>query len=187
MARSDGQVRQYLSRVTRDVHEALHVDPVLRPLRAPGLTLSAYHAALGAFGTFYQMVEANRRRLGVYEGFALQDACDALREDAPHTIETSPCAPLFHTAPEVLGALYVAHGASFGRGTFRKNAMSHLPSHPHRFVQLRPDPSRWQALIAELDRVGACNTTLGQVETGAQAAFRFMRASTRQKGDPEVA
>lgn len=74
-------VRQHLAGVTRDIHEALHNDPVLSALSAPTLTPANYRAALKVFFVFYQSVERKRVALASHDDFALHDECSALSRD----------------------------------------------------------------------------------------------------------
>ncbi|MFL4471616.1 biliverdin-producing heme oxygenase [Tateyamaria armeniaca] len=166
-------VRRHLQRVTRDVHDALHRAPVLRQLTAPGLSVSSYNAALSVFTAFYHAVERKRVLCGAHAGFSVQAECDALSIDLNDPPVACPDLEI-DSDLECLGALYVAHGASFGRNTFRANVARALPDHPHAFVRLAMDKGRWAELLATLDAAGQSEANRRQIEAGATRAFSCM-------------
>lgn len=170
-------VRRHLQQVTQDVHQALHHDPVLRRLSTPGLTVGEYASALRVFAVFYNAVERERVRCGVFARFSVQCECDALWRDLGGG--TVPQALRIRGEMECLGALYVAHGASFGRGTFRANVTKSLLGHPHSFVRLATDKGRWINLIAELDRAGQSDAQRMHIQNGATRAFSFIQGVAR--------
>ncbi|MEO1363804.1 MAG: hypothetical protein AAFU86_08525 [Pseudomonadota bacterium] len=177
-------VRQHLARVTRDIHEALHNDPVLSVLSAPTLTPATYRAALQVFSVFYQSVERKRVALACCDDFALQDECSALSRDLGGCAPDAPDLSLSN-GMQLLGALYVAHGASFGRGTFRANVTRRLPDHSHTFVGLRTDARRWQTLVATLEDAGQDATNLRHIQTGATRAFAYVDRAARGMNVPD--
>lgn len=169
-------VRDYLASSTRQGHEALHKDPVLSKLTSPDLTADEYRAALAAFGAFYGAVERARRRLGLFERFSLRRECEALARDLDITNPPQGDMGLANE-PQLLGALYVAHGASFGRNTFRANVMGVVKGQQHHFVSLRPAPELWQDLINRLESAGQSEEALAQMRAGAELAFSCMQGA----------
>ena len=176
-------VRQHLARVTYDIHEALHHDPVLSVLNAPALTSRAYHAALTVFCMFYHSVERERLRLGAHDVYALHDECAALLRDLDGRTPDAPDLSLPNDM-QLLGALYVAHGASFGRGTFRANVTRLLPDHSHAFVSLRTEARRWKMLVAVLEDAGQDAAALRHIQTGATRAFAYVDRAARSLDTP---
>lgn len=168
--------REYLAASTRQVHDALHNDPVLSKLTSPELTADEYHAALAAFGAFYGAVESARRRLGLFERFSLRRECEALARDLD--IPKPPPADMgLANEPQLLGALYVAHGASFGRNAFRGNVLGVVKGHAHHFVSLRPEPGLWHDLVSRLESAGQSEEALAQMRAGAECTFSYMQAA----------
>lgn len=183
MNTSAHNVRQHLERVTRDIHQVLHRDPVLGQLSDPGLTAMGYTAALSVFGAFYHGIEQARVRLGVFDRFALSLECDALSTDLRCEM-SSHRGFATDNALELLGALYVAHGAAFGRNTFRKNAVHALPNHSHYFVRLVADVERWKDLVAALDAAGQSPSERDHIQNGATHAFSFIHTlACRHRGE----
>ncbi len=168
--------RAYLASSTRQVHEALHHDPALSKLTSPELTVEEYRAALAAFGAFYGAIEGARQRIGVFERFSLRRDCEALTRDldtpAPLRSDISLACEL-----QILGALYVAHGASFGRNAFRANVLETVKGKKHHFVSLKPATGLWRDLINRLERAGQSEEALAQIRAGAELAFSYMQAA----------
>ena len=169
-------VRGHLAQVTADVHQALHNDPVLSRLSDPMLTASQYADALGVFCATFHQIEDARAHMQVHPRLTLSDECRALARDLGPAPRTS-----LHNAPlrledghMVLGALYVAHGAAFGRNTMRKTVRTCLPHHSHAFMSLRPCPDTWRALLHTLQREGQSAGGLDRIEAGAVRAFEHV-------------
>ena len=169
-----GHVRRHLSGVTHAVHMALHADPVLSRLADPDITGREYQAALLAFFAFYQQVEQGRARADTFARFALSRECAALAADTGAVADCSAALPL-HTPHEVLGALYVAHGASFGRNTFARTIRAAFPDRAHAFVSLPSQPALWSDLVGTLDAECSDTQHLSAVERGARHAFEHMQ------------
>lgn len=166
--------RQFLAETTRSLHEALHHDPVLSRLTAQDIQAEEYSRALGVLGAFMTAVEAARQQHALFEAFTLAPVVAAV------TADLAPAAPpladlTLSDRAELLGALYVAHGASFGRRVFRKSVMAALPHMPHSFVSLHTPAAQWQDLVAELETTGRDPQQRAALLRGAQAAFACVR------------
>lgn len=169
-------VREYLAASTRQVHDALHEDPVLSKLTSPDLTVKEYLAALAAFNAFYFAIEMERKRFDLFEQFSLHRECDALICDL-NISRPSQTDIHFASELELLGALYVAHGATFGRNTFRANVLRAVKGKEHHFVSLRPAPDLWNELTNRLDCSCQSKDALAQMRAGAERSFSYMRAA----------
>lgn len=165
--------RQHLARATRDVHEALHVHPLLSRMVAPQLPMQTYLACLEAQFAFYDCVETTRQTHGHWDKFNLAAARDALRADigTPRLKPLSKLPP--HSHGQVLGALYVAHGAQFGRAQMRANIAKVLPTAPNEFFGTRSDPLLWRELTNALEE----SSDLPALMEGARVAFRLMQTA----------
>jgi heme oxygenase len=173
-----GAVRACLADHTRAVHEALHHDPVLSRLAQPGVPEADYRDALTAFSAFYRAVERVREEVQLWPQFSLHAECAALEQDigprdAARMDRRLFTGPARHAA--VLGALYVAHGAGFGRASMRANVLCALPHLPHHFLRLPTSPTRWRALVAALEATSAEASDLAAARSGAALAFATMR------------
>lgn len=172
-----GETRAHLSNCTRDIHTALHHDPVLSRLIEPSITHNEYMRALSAFAIFYTTIEAQRKALNIWPQFSLEAECAALREDLATVV------PVYGRKFEVssnaaaLGALYVAHGAAFGRAGMRANCITRLPHVSHSFLRLSNRPNQWRSLIDALDSFAVEHVALDRLEEGATAAFQLMKCA----------
>lgn len=170
-------VRGHLAHVTHDIHQALHLDPVLSRLMHPDLTASGYVDALAVFADLYTAVEGARQRMQVFPDLSLARECRSLRMDLTRNRRALPDAPRWlHLECEgrVLGALYVAHGASFGRNSMRANILNTLPCQSHRFVGLAPDAGVWKTLLGALSQHGQDPAHLRRIEDGARLTFELV-------------
>ncbi|WP_300030643.1 hypothetical protein [uncultured Roseobacter sp.] len=167
-------IRSRIALATRDIHDALHKDPVLGKLLEPSVTLDQYQHALGHFLMFYSVVEHQRRLMGIWSEYSLSDDCAALRCDlrAPRLSQESKLR--LETPSALLGGLYVACGAAFGRSQFRANVEKALPGARHSFVQRRPDKSLWASLVSDMEKTGAAPAEYDQLFDGANRSFEFM-------------
>ncbi|MEM6758254.1 MAG: hypothetical protein AAF601_02125 [Pseudomonadota bacterium] len=175
MTRQHGPtVRQFLARATRDIHETLHHDPILSRLNSTHIRPDEYHAALTILGRFVCAVERERLRYDLFAAFTLDPLCTAVSADLGGPLAAE--APLALRDPAaLLGALYVAHGAAFGRNSFRKTVTRALPEMRHAFVNLRMATAQWQGLIAALEEAGEDPAGLNSLLLGAQSAFDCVR------------
>ncbi|WP_299848843.1 hypothetical protein [uncultured Roseovarius sp.] len=176
--------RAHLASSTRKVHDALHKDPLLSKLTSPNLTAKEYYAALAAFGAFYFAIESERKRIGVFEQFSLYRECEALTRDLNPPFPSQPMIYLANES-ELLGALYVAHGATFGRNTFRANVLKAMPGRQHQFISLQIVPNLWRELVDKLESHCKPEGALEQMTAGAERSFSYMQAAcirSRQNG-----
>lgn len=173
--RSD--VRSYVSAQTHNIHEALHHNPVLERLTNPAITGREYIIAMQVLSSFYQAVETERERLDTWDEFTLAGECKALSQDLtgqPKTFVTL----LFNDRAALLGGLYVAHGASFGRAQFRKNLCSNLPDVPQSFVNQRTDKNTWRALTDRMEHYSENTHNLASLLNGAKNSFQAVADAT---------
>ncbi|WP_299686509.1 hypothetical protein [uncultured Tateyamaria sp.] len=177
-------VRKHLAHVTDDVHQALHHDPLLSRLMNPGLTASDYADALAVFHGLYAAVERARTQMDVYPEFSVHRECHSLEQDLRHRDGPSLGSPRFRLGCEhaVLGALYVAHGAAFGRNSMRSNILHALPQRRHHFVGLSPSADLWTSLLKELDMRGQVSADLVRIEQGADRTFAYVSRLSRNIG-----
>lgn len=162
-------VRARIAAATGPIHQALHGDPVLGALTRADLAPPTYRAALAVFCTFYQGVEREQHRMGAWPEFGLGAECQALVADLGAA--APPTDLRFGNGAALLGGLYVAHGASFGRGSFRANVARALPEASQVFVRLRSDPATWRALVAAMEDMGADPQGFADLANGARSAF----------------
>ncbi|WP_195819052.1 hypothetical protein [Roseobacter sp. MH60115] len=178
-----GGVRAHIALTTRDLHEALHHDPVLGRLTAPDITPRCYQTALRVLQCFYEAVEKARRRAGAWPDLSLQSVCAHLLTDVgpPCAVETEL---RFDTEEALLGGLYVAHGASFGRSSFRANIAQALPGVSQAFISERLDKETWRSLVALMERRGRDTAAAERMEQGAAQSFAFVAAvSARMRAE----
>ncbi len=166
-------LRRALAQSTRARHEALHRHPVFARLLAPDLSQPEYAASLRVMLTFLVAVEAARSRVGAFPALGLAAAVAALRRDLGDGADRSIRMLDATAAPSVLGALYVAHGAQFGRQVIGRAVGVALPNVRHHYFQAHADTGAWHCLLSTL------NTYPGQAAAericdGAVSAFDFV-------------
>ncbi|KIC48902.1 biliverdin-producing heme oxygenase [Tateyamaria sp. ANG-S1] len=168
-----GDVRSEVAQATRQIHDALHRDPLLSCLMHADLTQAAYQSALGVFAQFYGAIETARNAVNLFPEFHLKAECVALQQDV---CLVSPPEPRFalQGRQALLGALYVAHGAAFGRNSMRTNVITALPNASHHFLRCPAPAHRWRALISTLEQVGHGPRARQRIIDGAQQAFSFV-------------
>lgn len=171
-------VRRELMMATRDIHEALHRDPLLTRLTDKEINATEYTAALGVFSTYYNGIEACRRGFDKWSSLSLAPDCAALALDVPKP-QSATDLPEFADALELLGGLYVAHGSAFGRSVFYRTIRQALPKLEHNFLSTRHDVLVWQALLDRLEEQGEKLTARMSMKIGAQKSFEFMSALSR--------
>lgn len=169
--------RRYLAQITYDVHQALHHDPVLSQLLDPMISPERYTRALSVFAHFYQVVEELRVAQGVYLPFSLEADCAALDRDLIElrvkALATNKSPLQFESDAAMLGGLYVAHGASFGRNAMRKSLQTALPELSHHFFQRRLQGDTWNALLQAVEVVGERRRK--ELAEGAEHAFKYVK------------
>ncbi|WP_299777070.1 hypothetical protein [uncultured Roseobacter sp.] len=168
-------VRAHVALSTRDLHETLHHDPVLGRLTAPDITPRCYRTALQVLQRFYEVVERAHQQAGIWPDLSLQMVCAQLQADVgpPQEVETQL---VYETEEALLGGLYVAHGASFGRSSFRANIAQVLPDAPQAFISARLGKQTWQSLVALMESRGCDAPAAERIERGAAQSFAFVAA-----------
>lgn len=171
-------VRSHVADQTRAIHNALHENAVLRQLTAPDITQPQYRHALRVLSCFYNAVERERQRTAEWHGFALGAECSALARDLGEN--SDPAISLsFENRFELLGGLYVAHGASFGRTQFRRNLEQALPDVSRHFVDLRMNKDVWRSLTSRMEEDGQAETTLKAMVSGASRSFHAVEMTSQ--------
>lgn len=171
-------VRRTLISETRDLHAALHQEPILARLTDTTISLVEYTAALGVFSRYYGAFEACRHQLGWWPAFSLAADCAALAKDLPSAPKPAP-PPVFACCYSLLGGLYVAHGSAFGRSVFRGAVRCALPDLEHHFLSRRCDIGVWRALLETMEEQGQMQSTVERMQTGAWTSFTFMQTLSR--------
>ncbi|MBY5933946.1 biliverdin-producing heme oxygenase [Tateyamaria omphalii] len=168
-----GPVRGELIHATRKIHDALHGDPLLACLTRSNLTAHAYERALSVFAQFYFAMETARDDTDLFPEFGLKAECLALKRDVPSaTLRVHRFS--VQGRPELMGALYVAHGAAFGRNSMRANVVSMLPNAPHHFLRCPTPSHRWSTLTSRLEQIGHDACARKRMIRGADQAFSFI-------------
>lgn len=163
-------VRAHVAAQTKAIHEELHCNPVLSRLTAPDVTGDEYLMAIKVLSSFYHAVEGERLRFNHWDRFELTAECRALRNDLPGQ-KPIPAKLEYANQFELLGGLYVAHGASFGRGSFRKNLRDALPGMSQVFVSQRLRKTIWLLLTNNMERCGQDAIQLQDLQNGALRSF----------------
>lgn len=162
--------RQRLRRATGQIHDALHDHPVFGLLESPEISAGQYVCALRAFRSFFDGIENERLRHGRWAAFSLAEDCSALSLDVG--AGKSRAMPIeFHSAHALLGGLYVAHGAAFGRASLSKRVLTNLPRSSHAFFSLPVRSGRWRTLVACLECEGSAPESYSDIVQGARLAF----------------
>jgi len=167
-------VRRALIASTTDTHNALHNVPLLARLSDDKITAADYASALAVFSTYYNEIETSRRSFDAWARFTLAPDCAALAQDTG-TPPVSVTFPGFETKLALLGGLYFAHGAAFGRSTFASNLRKALPVRAHHFLTRRNDPEVWRALLDELEKNGRRDAARRLILKGAETSFQLMK------------
>ena len=165
-------VREMLARRTAALHSGLDNDPVIGGLMAPDLDLASYRRALGALRTTFSRVETARLAQAVWPQFAVGREVAALSSDLATPCGRTVPAPL-QGAAEVLGALYVMHGAAFGARVVARHLRSVLPEAPMTYFTMARDARVWSRLIAALEGYAGDPDGLEHLNSGASTAFRL--------------
>jgi heme oxygenase len=165
----------------------LHRHALLSRLLQPDISLPEYVAVLRVFRAFFRSLEAERCRMGCWGNLSLDAVVSALNEDLGN--DQRQCAHWqLETSVELLGSLYVAHGASFGRNVFRRNIEQVLPGAPRAFLRLSGPAEPWMEITALLETCGQTPTSFEAIKTGAEKAFALVAslagAERRHPGQP---
>lgn len=171
-------LRAALIRATEKTHTALHHDPIFACLVEPDLTEQQYRRALTVFAQFYGAVEYARAAASCFSELSLALECEALRRDVGSSQVQAPSFTVQGEA-DLLGALYVAHGAAFGRNTMRANVTTLLPRAQQSFISLQVPTNRWRKLNATLTAIGQDVYERRRVINGANGAFSLILKLSR--------
>ena len=172
-----GRVQKQLIKATRSIHLELHKDPILCRLIEPDITLIDYLNALTVFHTFYHYVEMERMRFSDWHYMSLDKECSALQRDLP-SLPVGRSTTFFNDELEMLGGLYVALGATFGRIQSRKNITKVLPEAPNAFINLRMSKNTWTCVTSTLETAGADAGDLARISSGATKSFLLVKSLT---------
>ncbi|ASJ75684.1 biliverdin-producing heme oxygenase [Granulosicoccus antarcticus] len=170
-------VRQVLATRTRQAHEALHEHPWIASLLDPELTISGYCTVLGAYHGFYQHVQEACSVHSIKSGLSLALARDRLKYDLDclHQYHQNkpqiPVELIVEEPAELLGALYVLHGSSFGASILNKNVRRVLPDAPRHFLGSGTTRESWQQLINELEQFRGDDLAREKLINSASATF----------------
>ena len=173
-ATATNDVRARLAADTREAHESLHVHPLSLALQARP-NQQVVTANLLAARCFGVGLEHRRAALGVWTELTLAPALTLLEEDLGATPPDPGCSSLRLAPVEMLGALYVAHGAQFGRRQLAqcltRAAFGPVPA----YYRCPPDLATWRALADLLEMAGAAAGGYPALRAGALTAFNRYR------------
>jgi len=123
-----------------------------------------------------QATERMRAKAGVWPELSLAAFPQGLRREpflSKLRGEAVDIPDLASDAPDLLGALYVLHGSSFGSAQIVRSLRKRFPDVPeHYFFQTRKEA--WRALMAALEALSP--SELDRAVGGATALFRFYHA-----------
>lgn len=159
--------RKRLQQATQTDHLALHAHPAFVRLLAPDLTQGELDCANALHLRAFRAIEAARDTLGVWEDLSLRGAIRALQADIGNRDFEEVDLGL-RTSAQTLGALYVAHGSSFGAKVIGRNLRAVLPEASVAFYAQK-SKTAWQKLILTLDALSG--TEVDQAVLGAQSTF----------------
>lgn len=162
---------------TRDLHEALHVHPLLAPLVSDTVTLDDYRYALLAFDAFYTAIEA---RISIEQPFASAPVREWLSYDMAYQnltpIQVECDLPTLDTPSRLWGYLYVKQGSTLGGSVMTKALRRHLGLQPmteQRFFSGYGDGNgpEWKKFIENLF-LNASSLHLREMTETAKACFQ---------------
>lgn len=159
--------------MTRPIHEALHRDFLLGRLLHPNVSLAEFLAALRVLHSFFRSVEVERCRMKRWRSLSVAAVVRALDDDLDSTADHAVHWRL-ENPMELLGGLYVAHGASFGRNVLRGNITRALPEVPQAFLQLSGPVRQWAELTAALEDFGQAPGAFEGIRLGADKSFALV-------------
>jgi heme oxygenase len=136
---------------TRDLHEGLHVHPVLAPLADPNIVFADYARALTAFHNAYSGLLYPHVPFDFPDPPLLKNVQLDMEQ---HAIQASPAnAPLaFDTVSHAVGALYVKNGSALGGQLISRNLKASLglePGQDNRFFW-DGTSGNWRAFVTGL-------------------------------------
>ena len=171
------RVRKQIINATRSIHLELHKDPILCRLIEPDVTLHDYLRALTVFHSFYHHVEMERLRFFDWKYMSLNKECCALKRDLP-SLPVGQSTNCFNDEVEMLGGLYVAFGANFGRMQSNKNITKVLPKAPNAFINLHIPKKTWACVKSTIETAGADAEDLARITNGARKSFLIVKSLT---------
>lgn len=145
--------RKRLQQATQQDHLALHAHPAFVRLLAADLTQAELDCANTLHLKAFTAIEAARARLGVWHNLTLCRAIDALQADIGQA-DVGVVDLGLNTSSQTLGALYVAHGSSFGAKVIERNLRAALPAASITFYAQK-SKTTWQKLVLTLDVLSA--------------------------------
>lgn len=167
MAQSHNNSRKYLQKATEADHLALHAHPAFARLLEADVTQPELDQANTLHLTAFKAIETARETLHVWEDLTLRNAITALQADiGQQDIEHIDL--LLDTRAQTLGALYVAHGSSFGGNVIGRNLRAALPEASIEFYAQK-SKTTWQKLVLTLEALTGAEVEDAVV--GAQSTF----------------
>lgn len=174
-----------LRTATGEVHQALHVHPLLAPLTQPDLTLRDYQWALQAFEVFYRDAEA-KVRIAIPEACPNAPVLDWLDADLtaqglrPLDLRAPAGFPVIDSPARLMGYLYTKQGSGLGGGVMSKTLRRALGLEPltgqHFFAGYGSETGqKWQFFIDYLF-ASAPNLSIEETVEMAVASFRTIAA-----------
>lgn len=114
----------------KNLHEALHVHPLLRPLTKPDITFEDYAWIIRAFHRAYSIMET-KKKTALNDGLPDSPVLEWLAADmAMHGIEPLPLPDLpyedIENLPQLAGYLYVKQGSTLGGQIISPHLDRHL-------------------------------------------------------------
>jgi len=168
---STGSVRSQIANATQQVHEALHVHPVVGRLIAPDISLDEYRAIMQAYMSFYQGAEVVRTRYALMPALSFEQDLECLNKDLGHAGIMAPSIIPVSSSLQSLGMLYVLHGSRFGAIAIYRNLKMALARHEHSFFRQRPDKFTWQSLLARLEEQQGQSADVSEITAGSKKTF----------------
>lgn len=175
---------EVLREATKDVHEALHVHPLLLPLTKKSLTAEQYHRALQGFSIAYHMLERGRENnyLTDIPDSPILDwlECDFRRHNVS-VLNMNTAQPfLINSVSAEFGYLYVKQGSTLGGQVISRNlhhALGLVPGEDNSFffgygVNTGP---QWKSFITRLENQPDLDE--GQIVDAAMNTFETIQQS----------
>jgi len=163
---------------TRKVHLVLHRHPWISLLGSPALTLWQYGAILSAYHRFHVHVDMTAAENASAPALSLRPARERLKADIDcldlHEDSglANPVPLSLSSSRQVLGALYVLHGSSFGASVLNRNVRKVLPAAPRHYLGAGADRDCWEQLNQELERHSEDELARHDILDGARATFQ---------------
>lgn len=176
ISRVKNPIRQALAAHTRKAHETLHHHRWISCLTSPTLTQEQYVVVLKAYLQFYQRIENERSRLGVFESLNLRGAVanlqlDILLIDEDRRYSTHYDSITLDSAGSALGSLYVLHGARFGAAILNKQVSVSLPTVSRQFLQNTTPKQQWRELTDAIESLATNKSAQQDMFLSADLTF----------------